>query len=419
MKAILGFTVVGGVWLALSVVAAMASDQADTRYQVDAWDLPVAAGSLAPDLALDAHGRMLLAWMERGPGQERRVQLAIHTPARVWASPRTVAQGTNLIANAVDTPHVLATPDGTVWVQWLASSKAAAAGYDVMLARSGDQGEHWGPRITVNDDGLAAEHGFAALWPQGKDQLGIVWLDGREQAAAAAGSMPMHHGQGATQVRSNVFDPKLERATDSVLDVRSCDCCQTTVAMTRRGPLLAWRDRDVDEVRDIVTARLSASTWGEGRSVHRDAWRIEACPVAGPALAAQGNDVAVVWYTEAGGVPSLRLARSVDAGDRFQVPIGVDEGHAVLGRAAVAMDSANIWVAWLREQAGAQALMLARYSSDMSQRLQIIEVATLAAGGLASGYPRMLSQGDGVYLVWTDVVDSAPQLRGVHVRRDE
>ena len=418
MKAILGFTVVGGVWLALSAVAAMASDQADARYQVEAWDLPVAAGSLAPDLRAGSDGRLWLTWMERS-GQTRRLQMSSFSARDGWSGARTVAQGDDLIANAVDTPHVLATPDGTVWVQWLASSKAAAAGYDVMLARSGDQGEHWGPPITVNDDGLAAEHGFAALWPQGKDQLGIVWLDGREQAAAAAGSMPMHHGQGATQVRSNVFDPKLERATDSVLDFRSCDCCQTTVAMTARGPLLVWRDRDGNEVRDIVATRFDSGQWSDVQAVHRDGWRIEACPVAGPAVAALGEDVIVVWYTEAGGEPTLQLARSHDAGAHFAAPVRLDDEHEVLGRAAVAVDARQVWVAWFREQAHGQTLMLARYSRDLNQVLQALEVATLAARGLASGYPRMLSQGDGVYLVWTDVVDAAPQLRGVHVRRDQ
>ncbi|MCB1568616.1 MAG: hypothetical protein KDI69_07390, partial [Xanthomonadales bacterium] len=60
MKAILGFSVVGGVWLALSGVAAMASDQADARYQVVAWDLPVAAGALAPDLSAGSEGRVLM-----------------------------------------------------------------------------------------------------------------------------------------------------------------------------------------------------------------------------------------------------------------------------------------------------------------------------------------------------------------------
>lgn len=418
MKAILGFSVVGGVWLALSAVAAMASDQADARYQVVAWDLPVAVGSLAPDLSAGSEGRVLMTWMERGPGRDRRVQLAIHTPASGWASPRTVAQGSDLIANAADTPHVVATSDGVVWVQWLASSKAGAAGYDVLLSRSGDEGAHWDPPITVNDDGLAAEHGFAALWAQGKDALGIVWLDGREQAAAVAGSMPMHHGQGATQVRSNRFDRTLQRAADTVLDTRSCDCCQTALAMTARGPLLAWRDRDDKEVRDIVASRFDSGQWSDLQAVHRDGWRIEACPVAGPAVAANGEDVIAVWYTEAGGEPSLQLARSHDAGAHFAAPVRLDAGHVVLGRAAVAIDSAQVWVAWFREQTNKQALMLARYSLDLKQVLQTFEVATLAARGMASGYPRMLSQGDGVFLVWTDVEGAAPQLRGVHVRRD-
>src|SRR5690606_40765395 len=76
------------------------------------------------------------------------------------------------------------------------------------------------------------------------------------------------------------------------------------------------------------------------------------CPVNGPTVAASGTDVVAAWYTAAGGTPQVRLARSADAGDRFDLPLIVDEGEAVQGRVDVALTAGAAWVLWLREEAG-------------------------------------------------------------------
>ena len=53
--------------------------------------------------------------------------------------------------------------------------------------------------------------------------------------------------------------------------------------MTADGPLVAFRDRSNQEIRDIHVARVEQGKWTEAVPVHADNWRIEACPVNGPA----------------------------------------------------------------------------------------------------------------------------------------
>jgi len=226
------------------------------------------------------------------------------------------------------------------------------------------------------------------------------------------------HHAGAMQLRGNGFDMDLERGVDAVVDARTCDCCQTDVAITDRGPLLAWRDRDDDDVRDIVVARVQDDgTWTKPVAVHADGWKVDACPVNGPAIAARGNDAVVAWYSEAGGTPAVRIARSTNAGDAFAAPIEVDHGAVVRGQVDVAIDAQQAWVAWLREDARGQSLMLARYTPDLSRRLQLIEVAKLAARGHASGTPRLAVDAGGAWLAWTDAVDGAADLQGARIAR--
>jgi hypothetical protein len=146
--------------------------------------------------------------------------------------------------------------------------------------------------------------------------------------------------------------------------------------------------------------------------VHADGWKMSGCPVNGPAVAANDNQAIVGWYTAANQHPMLQLARSVDAGDSFAAPVVVDRGDAVLGRAAVALDAQQAWVAWLREDASGQSLWVARYSADLSRPLQRVKVATLHGRGGVTGFPQLALLAGHAYLAWTDVAGSSTQLHG-------
>jgi hypothetical protein len=111
-------------------------------------------------------------------------------------------------------------------------------------------------------------------------------------------------------------------------------------------------------------------------------------------------------------MPALRLAYSGDAGDTFTAPLTLDQGEAVQGRAAVALDGDAIWVAWLREDAQGQSLQLARHSPGLERELQRVELAALTGRGRGTGFPKLaLVHGD-AHVVWTDVVDGRPRLQG-------
>ena len=137
-----------------------------------------------------------------------------------------------------------------------------------------------------------------------------------------------------------------------------------------------------------------------------------ACPVNGPSVAARGDDVVVGWYTAAGNIPAVKLARSLDAGGQFAAPQTVDQGEAVQGRIGVALGDDAVWTVWTREDKGGQSLWLARYTPDLSRELQRVEVARLQGRGRATGFAQLAVDGDGAFVVWTDVVDGKPRLQG-------
>ena len=398
-------------------VAAAPSSQLPQSFTMHPWPLPATAPAAQPDLLVTPDAHLLLSWVEP-QGKSHALKFATFADGQ-WSAPRTIAQGDDWFVNWADIPHVAVTEDGALWAHWLQKSAASTYAYDVMLVHSADDGASWSKPVRVNDDGKAAEHGFVSLWPASRDSLGIAWLDGRESGGE---EQPTHHGHdahasGAMTLRTAIFDAQLQRRAETRLDAMTCDCCQTDVAMTARGPLLVYRDRTAEEIRDIAVTRQESGTWTSPHVVHDDHWKMPACPVNGPSVSARGNDVLAGWYTAANDMPMLKLARSNDAGDSFDAPVTLDQGDAVQGRVHVAFDKDAAWALWLREDAQGQSLQLARYAPDLSRELQRIEVARLQGRGRGTGFPKLALENGAVHVAWTDIVDGKPKLVGATISR--
>jgi hypothetical protein len=404
---------------------------------VETWALPAQPGSAQPDLFATPDGRLLLSWLNAQPGRRPAFQFAEHYPDGRWEGPRTIAVGNAMFVNWADTPHIAATGDRALWAHWLQKSADAPYAYDIMLVRSLDHGMNWSEQRRVHDDTTTTEHGFVSFWPQGDDALGVAWLDGRRTATdagdhdthaghgtrggkdadgqQAGGNHSDGHGGGAMTLRAAVFDATLAPSAEIEIDDRVCDCCQTDAVAIGDGALLVYRGRSEGEIRDIHAVRFDGERWSTPVRVHADDWKMPACPVNGPAVAAHDGAAVVAWYTAAGDTPAVKLARSSDGGAIFATPIVVDSGVAVQGRVALAIDARQVWLLWLREEGGKQTLWLARYAPDLSKELQRLKLADVQGQGRGTGFPRIALTGDAAHVVWTDVIDGQPQLAAVRI----
>ncbi|MFD0724898.1 sialidase family protein [Lysobacter brunescens] len=389
---------------------------------IEAWPLPAMPGTAQPDLSLAPDGRLLLSWISEVPGRRPAFQFAEHLPDRGWQTARTIAVGNSMFVNWADTPHITATPDRALWAHWLQKSADAPYAYDVMLVRSLDHGMNWSAPRKVHDDATTTEHGFVSMWAQDDGLLGVAWLDGRNTGGGAgheAGQGDGHGGHGDARgpmtLRAAVFDANMADRDAAQIDVDVCDCCQTDVATTRDGALLVYRDRTKDEIRDIYATRFDGKAWSTPKPVHADGWKMPACPVNGPSVAALDRQAVVAWYTGANDEVAVKLAASSDAGATFGKPLVLDKGPEVSGRVAVAIDAKQVWIVWLREVKGAQSLWLARYAPDLSKEIQRTKLADVNGRGRATGMPKLVLDGAVAHVVWTDVVDGTPQLKGVRI----
>jgi len=381
--------------LGLALAAAPAPQPISWNLNVESLETPATAQSAQPQLSVSARG-VVLSWIERANGNAT-LKFAGSTPSG-WSDARTVASGRDWFVNWADVPSVVRLKDGALVAHWLQKSGPGTYAYDVRLSHSTDDGRTWSSSFLPHHDRTPTEHGFASMFDAPGGGLGLVWLDGRAMTGG-------HEGHGDMSLRFASFTRDWKQTADAPLDIRVCECCPTTVAMTSDGPLVAYRDRSPTEVRDIYVTRLENGQWTEPRAIHADGWQVPACPVNGPALSARNRDVAAAWFTATGNQPKAFVAFSSDAGRTFGSPIRLDD-EGTLGRVDVELlpdgSAAAAYVEFADKRASFRVRRIARDGTKSAP----VTIAGIG-GTRTSGLPRMALHGNALYFAWID----GPQVR--------
>ena len=190
-----------------------------------------------------------------------------------------------------------------------------------------------------------------------------------------------------------------------------CDCCQTDAAQAADGPVVVYRNRTENEIRDIYLARWVDGAWTDGVAVHDDGWEIAGCPVNGPAVVAAGTEVAVAWFTAAGDEPHVKVAFSADGGASFGDPFVVDGGNPAGRVDLLRLSDGSVLVSWI-ERTGGDAAEIRMRRVDASTGASTHFTLAGSSAERASGFPRMAQGPDGtIHVAWTDVSGEAGQVR--------
>jgi hypothetical protein len=393
MKRVSQLTVV-----ALIAVAAFAARTAPRAIPIENLPSPAGPGSAEANLAVGPDGRVYLSWLEQQPDTSTSFKFAAFDGSK-WSEARTIRSARDFMVNWADFPALAVHKTGKLAAHWLQKHGSTPYAYDVRIALSSDGGKTWSTGAAPHQDRSATEKGFVVFWPEA-DGFGAVWLDGRKADKEAM--RPVQEMQVFATARAGV-----EPARESLLDDRACDCCQTTAAVTSNGPIVAYRDRSVKEIRDIAVTRRVNGGWTAPKLVHEDNWEINACPVNGPSIAANGNRVALSWYTAAKDVPRVKVAFSTDGGATFGPPTQVDEGKPAGRVATVLLADGSALVSWIERMNGNDASVRVRRVTADGKAGEPSTIAASSAGAAnraesrATGFPRMIASGDYIYFAWT------------------
>lgn len=358
--------------------------------EVTPLESPAGPGSAEPFLHTMRDGSVLMSWLEAGD-TAHSLRFA-RWDGMTWDEPRTIVSSSSFFVNWADFPSIIDLSDGRLAAHWLGRSGPGTYAYDVLVAFSDDGGQTWSEPVRPHNDGTETEHGFVTLF-ESDGQPAAVWLDGRKTAAGTGGPREM-------TVRFTTFDESGTPAyPGALLDSRTCDCCQTAVAITSTGPVVIYRDRSPDEVRDIAITRLVDGEWTSPTPIHRDGWQINACPVNGPAIDAADDHVAIAWFTAAQDTARVRVAFSSDAGASFGTPFRIDLGNPSGRVDLLLLDDAHALVSWL-ERTGGTAEVMARIVGSDGTFGEPVAIGGSSAER-ASGFPKVTLVDGGLLFAWT------------------
>ena len=322
-----------------------------------------------------------------------------------WLNPMTLAIGSDWFVNWADFPTHAISGD-QVLTSYLKKSAGGSYTYDIFLSLQNLSGEKVKEDFILNTDGFKAEHGFVSIVAKDDEGFLISWLDGRNtvEKDADGNHKPM-------TIRFAEITNNGDIINENELDASVCDCCQTSVTNTDKGPLVVYRDRSEKEVRDIYVTRKLDDSWEAPAAVHNDGWVIYGCPVNGPKVVSNSNNIAVSWFTVYDGKPRVNLSFSKSYGASFDSPVQINDNDAIGRVDVVFLNDTEVLVSYMEQDDFDTYLRLKKVSVDgkVSKPITISKIDS----GRNTGVPQLEILNDEIFIVWTVFENENNQLKTV------
>lgn len=312
-----------------------------------------------PALAVDALGRVVLAWAAQSGENERTIHLARSADGgKTFGSPAAFrkvpifrfasqSKGKAVSFSTHVLPRLVSTSEG-LYLGWV---EAVDGGPEVVeyVARSVDGGGTFEAPVKVHGKD-AKKPGFTTLSAAPDGTLLAAWIDARNKT-----QQPYF---AAKPAGSEGFEP--DRMVFGGPDDKGiCPCCDLAAARLPDGSdLVAFRNSDSGH-RDVWFARAPrGGEFGPPSPLSSDRWKFEGCPHDGPSLA-----------------------------------LTADRLHA----------------AWMSAHTGRNRVYVAS-SSSTELAFAPHELSPGSPG--AQGHPKLIADGSGtVYAVWDETLDAAPEAK--------
>ncbi len=376
-----------------------------TTKEVFIEDIPFLYGdnNAQPNL-VSSNGALSLSWISSKNKNKASLHFSQFKKGK-WIKPQKIANGSDWFVNWADFPAHAINED-LIITSYLKKSDSGTYTYDVILNLQKLSGEKIKKDFLLNTDGVKAEHGFVSIIPNNNKGFFITWLDGRNTVEK---KLDGHHKP--MTIRFAEITNTGEVINESELDEAACDCCQTSIAMTNNGPIVVYRDRSENEVRDIYTIRNINGVWEEPNPLHNDGWIINGCPVNGPKVAVNSTNLAIAWFTVVNDNPIVNVSFSKTNGDSFGTPFKLNDLDAI-GRVDVAfLNNEEVIVSYMEVDDIGTYLRIKKVSvnGEISKPITVSKID----GGRNTGVPQLEIINNEIFIVWTISLEGINQLKSI------
>ena len=379
------------------------------EFKVESIQFPYGNNNAQPNL-VSKDGNLTLSWISSVENQEA-VLLYTQYKDNSWSEPVRITSGSDWFVNWADFP-ANAINGNLLLTSYLKKSASETYTYDILLNLETLSGNKIKDNFLLNTDGIKAEHGFVSMIPNNSSGFYVTWLDGRN---TVTNTKETHHK--AMTIRFAEITNTGEIINETELDATTCDCCQTSIALSSEGPIVVYRNRSEDEIRDIYITKYRNGIWEQPVPVFNDGWEINGCPVNGPKVVVNRTTTAVAWFTAADDNPKVNLSFSLSDKDEFNLPIQLNDLDAI-GRVDVAfLNSKEVIVSYIEFDDNATYLKVKKVSVEGEVSKAFI--ISVIDSGRDTGVPQLEVMDNVVYLVWTNVLDGKNQLKSVKFNSED
>ena len=358
---------------------------------------------------VSSNGSLTLSWISSKEENKASLNYSRYMEGR-WIKPQVIASGSDWFINWADFPAHAINQD-LIITSHLKKSASGTYTYDIILNLRKLSGEKIRENFLLNTDGVKAEHGFVSIMANNEKGFFITWLDGRNTIGKK-----LEGDHKPMTIRFAEITDKGDVIKESELDASTCDCCQTSIAITNDGPIVVYRDRSEEEVRDIYSVKNINGTWEKPNAVHDDGWTINGCPVNGPKVAVNSKNLAVSWFTVSNNHPLVNVSFSKNNGNSFGAPLKVND-HDAIGRVDVAfLNDEEVIVSYMEVDDIGTYLRIKKVSFDgkISEPITISKID----GGRNTGVPQLEIIDSEIFIVWTIFLDGMNQLKSIKLNSE-
>ncbi|HTZ20125.1 MAG TPA: exo-alpha-sialidase [Opitutaceae bacterium] len=327
----------------LATSAVRAVNISERKLVVDVRELatPAAAGSLGTALAQGPDGMVFLAWMEPAAARGWALKFAtLDAYRKSWSEPRLIAQGSDLRADAANTPALAVQTTGRMLAVWPVASRIPAQGAThtdtghLVWSQSNDGGTTWSAPQPLSRESEIT--GFVTAVPLADGRFLAAWLDGRAKSSDQR------------QLFSRIVG---RESPDQLVDPTVCAGSPLALVPFPDGSAsLAYRGRIEGGIRDHLIARFNDDQWEVPPSVGREGWKATGSPANAPRLAADGPRMGEAWFTAADDEPRVLVSTSPDAGSLWTMAQRADLGHPAGRVDTLLLHDGSQYVLWLEDR---------------------------------------------------------------------
>ena len=315
-----------------------------------------------------------------------------------WTSKKLIVKGKDWFINWADFPSIaINSKTNKMIAHYLKKSYDLTFAYDIKYLIKEDK---WSEEKYLNTDNTKSEHGFVSIEPF-KDGFIASWLDGRNTNYLDKELNNNHESEGPMTLRAAFIDSNGKIIEEYEIDNKVCECCQTSITVSNNTPIVVYRNRSDEEIRDISISKLKNNIWSDPITINEDNWKIHGCPVNGPSIDSNGELVAVAWFTLSNGEPTINLKFSKDNGESFGNLIKInDDGTKPIGRIDLEMlKDGNVIVSWIDVKNGLGKISLRKV--DLNGNIsEIINPSNISTKRI-SGFPQIKNINNDIILSFT------------------